>query len=185
MKKVLILICLSLCFLLTGCSSTKTIIKAKNTRVETLNKDLVVEYIEPVEVWAFISTLNCGTKVKLENTTDKIISIDLDSSSITYRTSEGVYTSRLFYSYNFLSEMPELLNKKLVIPPKTTIKVDLYPLDFMSNNIYRDKVVGIDVNHSYSSINTLQLVLGYTTNNNKNLKNLIVSYDLESIQVPK
>ena len=185
MKKVLLILSLVLSFLMMGCSSTKWIVQAKNTHLETPNKDLIVEYIEPVKVWAFINSSNCGTKVKLENTTNKIISIDLDASSVTYRTSEGIYTSRLFYSYNFLSEMPELLNKKLVIPPKTTINVDLYPLDFMSNKIYKNKVVGININHFYSSINTLQLVLGYSINNQKDLKNLIVSYDLESVQVPK
>ena len=83
MKKILLGFCLCLSFLLTGCSSTKWIVQAKNTHLETPNKDLIVEYIEPVEVWAFINALNCGTKVKLENTTDKIISIDLDSSSMT------------------------------------------------------------------------------------------------------
>lgn len=182
-KKKLIGVSLGLCLLLTGCTSTKMIIQAKNTQVEASNKDLSVKYIEPVEVWSRLFAINCGTKVSLENSTDKVIAIDLDNSSITYKTAKGVYTSGVFYSYNFLSEMPKLLNRNLVIPPKTTIQVDLYPSDFMSNSVYKDKITGINIKHFYSDINTLQLVLSYSTDN-KNLKNIIVSYELESIEVP-
>lgn len=159
MKKVLILIFLSLCFLLTGCSPTLR--QVKEAQIERPSEELQVQFVSTaqLQVQGFYFEEG-GIVVEIKNLSKNMIAINLSNSSMILSGINGDNTSRIISANDRISNINSPV-PNVVILPNAIVKLTLYPADLLSPNYYQGQINGFRITPQFKTINKVRLALAY------------------------
>lgn len=159
MKKVLILIFLSFCFLLTGCSPTLR--QVKEAQIERPSEELQVQFVSTaqLQVQGFYFEEG-GIVVEIKNLSKNMIAINLSNSSMILSGINGDNTSRIISANDRISNINSTV-PNVVILPNAIVKLTLYPADLLSPNYYQGQINGFRITPQFKTINKVRLALAY------------------------
>lgn len=159
MKKILLAFCLSLSFLLVGCSPTLR--QVKEAQIERPSDELQVKLLSTAQLQAQgIIFREAGVIIEIKNVSKNMISINLNNSSMTLSGAYGDNTSRVISGNDRIKNVNSIV-PNVVIPPNAAIKLTLYPADLLEANYSYGQITGFSVNPPFETITKVRLALAY------------------------
>lgn len=187
MKKVSLIFTIFISLFFMGCSSTQPTRVATGVQIERVSKELDVQLISTAKLFenSYIGiSKEGGITLNVTNKTDDVIIINLGHSSMTLQgISMEPNTSRVVSGNDRIKNLGEA-SSNLILPPKGSMRITLYPSDLMDPqyNGY-GTLLGFKITPAFKSYNKIKLLLAYYVEEGKEMnlaknKYFIANYTL-------